>query len=146
MSFKSCHRLGPTRLFLVFILSHWPFTRGQDGTQSLCGKWSQAGAVALRSLALSLLFSIPRLVPLGALRSWLFKTGFQLPKDHWSFVSLSLRERQTQTLIHTLRAPRLWYMQEPRTWIVLALRLSFSFDTKGFCILNPQLGKGRGRE
>ena len=53
MSFKSCHRLGFINLFLVLILSHWPFTPEWDGPQSPCEGWSQAEAVALKSLALS---------------------------------------------------------------------------------------------
>ena len=58
MSFKSCHRLGFINVFLVLILSHWPFTPEWDGPQSPCEGWSQAEAVALKSLALSL-FTCP---------------------------------------------------------------------------------------
>lgn len=92
-------------------------------------------------------FPIPRLVPLGSLRNWLFQTGSELPKDHWSSISVSFRKRQVETLIHTPRVPKLWYIQEPRTWPVLALHVSFLPPSgKILCILTPQLGKGRGRE
>lgn len=89
---------------------------------------------------------VPRLVPLGPLRSWLFKTGSKLPKHHKFSVSVFFRKRQIEILIYVPGVPRCWYIQEPRTWPALALYLSFSLGGKVLCILTPQLGKGRGRE